>query len=98
MSEAQPNIEEMKKQLDELRDFLDLNDKKLKNKLLNDVKDQFSSKEKIKQLRESYEASYTKLEGMIMFMEGLSKMSDAWKDVADPEMVLKMLTEAQKDT
>jgi hypothetical protein len=97
MSEEKPNIEEMKKQLDELREFIELSDKKMKNKLLNDVKDQFSSKEKVAALRESYEASLTKLEGMIMFVEGLSKMSDAWKDVADPELVMKMLGEAQKD-
>jgi hypothetical protein len=73
MSEESPDIEGLKNQLKELESLLLLSDEELKQHLIEDIEEHFSDPNKIALLRKSYEETFKKLEGVLMFLEGLVK-------------------------
>ena len=78
MSEdEQPNIEEIKKQLDEVKAMLALSDEEMKKQLISDIEEMFNNPEQVKAMRDAYEVQIKQLEGMILFLEGLEKMASS---------------------
>ncbi|MBU1173450.1 MAG: hypothetical protein KKD44_28100 [Proteobacteria bacterium] len=74
--ENKPNVEDVKKQIEEIRTLLTLSDDELKAMLIKEIEDMFSDPEKIKEMRAGYDFSIKQLEGATMMLEGLQKMAD----------------------
>lgn len=96
-SETTPNVEALTEQLEELKKILKLSDDELKAHLIADLEETFSSPESIKSLRTTYEETFKKLEGMLLFLEGLSKMAVGLEktkpfDFADLDTITKIFS------